>query len=233
MKILALDTSTLSGSAAVTDDGDVLAEVTARVRATHSEQILALVDRALQLAGVTLRDIHRLAVDLGPGSFTGVRIGLSTAKGLQLGTGLDLYGVSSLDVLAASAWGAHGNLLAALDARRNEVYAGLYRGDGTARATSIATLHGGPEVVGQRVVEAVPAGDITVVGDLDDVLFRRLSSAAPERFVRAPRAAATPLARYVAWEVHAGRGVLDRGDLEPEYVRGSDAKLPGGRGVGA
>ncbi len=105
MKVLALDACTVTASAAVLDGDAVLAECACGVRATHAEQLLPLVRDALTRAGVRLDDLSRLAVGIGPGSFTGVRIGLATAKGLAVATGLPLYGVTSLDALAASAWG--------------------------------------------------------------------------------------------------------------------------------
>lgn len=228
MKILALDSCTLTGSAAIVVDGEVLAESTARVRSTHSEQLLPLVDEVLTRAGVALDTLDRIAVGVGPGSFTGVRLGVSTAKGLHVATGVPLVGVTSLDALAASAWAHRGRLLAALDGRRDEVFAALYDCDET-RAL-VGALHGAPEVVGAAALQGHD-DVITVVGDLSSALFLRLASAASERFVRAPAVLATPLARFIAWEVIAGRGRLDDGSLEPEYMRGSDAKLPGGREV--
>jgi tRNA threonylcarbamoyladenosine biosynthesis protein TsaB len=213
VKILAFDTSTFAASAAVVDGGTVLAESSVLQRAGHSERLLPLVDEVLARAGLPLGAIDRLAVGLGPGSFTGVRLGLATAKGLQLATGIPLVGVSSLDALAASAWGVEGPLVAALDARRDEVYAALFR-----------QREGDREAVG---AEAFRGGGVTIVGDLDDGLFARLSRAAAGPLRRAPRVVGTPLARWVAAEVLAGRGRPDAGGLEPTYLRGADAKLPG------
>lgn len=218
---LALDTATLTGSVAVLRDDLALAELSARVRATHSEQLLVLVEEALARAGVSLDEVERLAVGVGPGSFTGVRIGLATAKGLALSTGAPLVGVSSLAALAASLALHGGPVLACLDARRDEVYA---EGFGEGLATVMPALHASPESVGARALSAL-AGVITVVGDLDDALRGRLASSAPERFVFVTRALATPLARFVSVAASA-RGVVDDGSLEPIYLRGSDAKVP-------
>lgn len=228
MKILAFDTSTFAASAAVVDGGTVLAESSVLQRAGHSERLLPLVDEVLARAGLPLGAIDRLAAGLGPGSFTGVRLGLATAKGLQLATGIPLVGVSSLDALAASAWGVEGPLVAALDARRDEVYAALFRqreGDREAVGTPV---HLTPEALGVWLAEAFRGVGVTVVGDLDDGLFARLSRAAAGPLRRAPRVVGTPLARWVAAEVLAGRGRPDAGGLEPTYLRGADAKLPGG-----
>lgn len=228
MKTLAFDTSTFTATAAVVDGRDVLAESSALQRAGHSERLLPLVDEVLARAGLTLAQVDRLAVGVGPGSFTGVRLGLATAKGLQLATGHPLVGVSSLAALAASAWALEGPLLAAIDARRDEVYAAFYLQRAGAREAVREALHAPPEALGELTLAAFPEGRVTVVGDLGDALYRRLTAVAPERFVRAPGAVATPLARFIAWEADEGRGRLDDGTLEPEYLRGADAKLPGG-----
>ncbi len=231
MKILALDTSTLAGSVAVVADGALLAESTARVRANHSEQLLPLVDEVLTRAGLALDAIDRIAVGIGPGSFTGVRIGVATAKGLHLASGAALVGVSSLDALVASAWAARGYVLAALDARRGEAFAALYEASPCERRVVIEPMHGPPSAVGALAVARCPQGPIAVVGDLGDADLAALTARAPERFTLAPAVVGTPLARFVAWEALVGRGRVDAGDLEPLYVRGSDAKLPGGREV--
>lgn len=230
MKILALDSSTLTGSAAVLDGGVVLAESTARVRAGHAEQMLPLVQEVLARAELTLAAVDLLAVGVGPGSFTGVRIAVATAKGLALATGLPLWGVGSLDALAEGAWAlGEGVLVAALDARRGELFAAAWRATAGSRAALLAPTNGRAEVVGRSLAERVRAGDVVwVVGDATDVDLEALSRALPSPARRAPAVCATPLARWVAWAAMHGRATLDEGALEPRYVRGSDAKLPGG-----
>lgn len=228
MKLLAFDTSTVVTSVALVEGHTVLAESSAFHPAGHSERLLPLVDEVLLRANRPLTALDGLAVGIGPGSFTGVRLGLATAKGLHLATGLPLFGVSSLDALAASAWGLEGPLLAALDARRDEVYASLYRVRPGTREVVRAALHASPEHLASIVLDVFRDGRIAVVGDLDDVLFARLAGSVPSRFVRAPRMLATPLARFVAWEVVEGRACSDDGTLEPTYLRGADAKLPRG-----
>lgn len=126
--ILALDTASLTASAAVVaEDGRVLAEGEAAVR-THSEQLLPLVDDVLRRAGVGLGELRGLACGAGPGSFTGLRIGLATVKGLCYATGKPLYLVSSLHALALDASAPPGALLVpCLDARKREVFIGFFR----------------------------------------------------------------------------------------------------------
>lgn len=227
MNILAIDTSSSVGSAAVIAHGEVLAESSARVRATHSEEILAMVSEVLARGGLRPVDIQLVAVGIGPGSFTGVRIGMATAKGLHIALDVPLVGVTSLNAMAASAWGAEGYVLTALDARRDELYAAGWIVTKGVRTPRIVPFHGSPEVVGETILRSQDPGRVLVVTDVTDAAWVRLTRASPDRFVRAPRVVGSPLARYIAWEAAAGRGVLDTGSLEPEYLRSHDAKLPG------
>ena len=113
MLILAFDTATDVATSALVDGGEVLGE-----RASRAATLLEDVDALLRQAGMQTRDVEALAVGIGPGSFTGVRIGLSTARGLALALGIPVAGVSTLDALAAGAPGA----LPVIDARRREVF---------------------------------------------------------------------------------------------------------------
>lgn len=124
MKLLALDTSTLTAGVAAGEDGRVLAE-RRRVVTTHSEALLALVDEVLAEAGLAVRDLDGVVCGAGPGSFTGLRIGLATAKGLCFAVGKPLALVSSLAALAARA-PAGRPVCAVLDAHKGEVYAGVF-----------------------------------------------------------------------------------------------------------
>ena len=124
MRILALDTATLTASVAAWIDGAAAASGEARAE-THSEKLLPLVDDVLRRAGLRPADLDAIACGAGPGSFTGLRIGLATAKGLCTALGCPLHLVSSLAALAKDA-GVVGPVLAVLDARRKEVFAGLY-----------------------------------------------------------------------------------------------------------
>jgi tRNA threonylcarbamoyladenosine biosynthesis protein TsaB len=123
MKLLALDTATLTASVAVLVDGRLVTERRHRVT-THSEALLGLLDGALAEAGLVARDLDGVVCGAGPGSFTGLRIGLATAKGLCFALGRPLQLVSSLEALAARA--PDGAVCAVLDAHKNEVYAARY-----------------------------------------------------------------------------------------------------------
>lgn len=126
--VLAFDTATPAATSALVRDGEVLGE-----RRSRAVSVLADLDALLRDAGVDTRDLDGVAVGTGPGSFTGIRIGLAVARGLALATGLPVAGVSTLDALAAGAPGA----VPVIDAARREVFALL---DGEARCLSPADL---------------------------------------------------------------------------------------------
>ncbi|MBA3465584.1 MAG: tRNA (adenosine(37)-N6)-threonylcarbamoyltransferase complex dimerization subunit type 1 TsaB [Deltaproteobacteria bacterium] len=157
MKVLGLDTSTMTSGIAVVDGDRVLAE--ARHDASgRKADLLVAIDDCCKRAGVGPKDLDAVAVGAGPGSFTGLRIGMATAKGIAFATGKPLWAVSSLAALAFDAsqdpiaikrtWGIPGGaFIAALDARRGEVYAGCYHADET---TNGWTLIGEERVLAPR-----------------------------------------------------------------------------------
>jgi tRNA threonylcarbamoyladenosine biosynthesis protein TsaB len=141
MLILAVDTTTPAGSVALLRDGALVAEFDAESGLTHSERLLASVEAVLGAAKCGLSEVDAFAVAAGPGSFTGIRIGLSTVKSFCFASGKPGVPVSSLEALALKAAGAGGRLLCPmLDAKKGEVYASLF------------------EAEDGRLVEVVPQG---------------------------------------------------------------------------
>ena len=131
MKILAVDTATNSCSVAVSNGESLLAELTTVNHQTHSIHLLDMITTVLANAGLAFSDLEGFAVTVGPGSFTGLRIGISTIKGLALAAHKPVVGVSSLDVLAWQCAQSELMICSLLDARKKEVYHARYRyGDG-------------------------------------------------------------------------------------------------------
>lgn len=124
--LLAIETSTGAGSVAVGDGTELRAEVVLGVQSRHASSVVPAVDFALKAAGVARSELEGVVVGGGPGSFTGVRVGGATAKGLVRGLGVPLYAYSGLLALAASV-GVDGAVCALFDARRQEVYGACYR----------------------------------------------------------------------------------------------------------
>lgn len=131
--VLALDTSTSVGSVAVGEGDRLRAEVVVNVGAGHSAALLPAVDAALRSAGLAPADLRAVVVGGGPGSFTGVRIGAATAKGIVHALSVPLYAYSGLLATAAGCWGAERPVCALFDARRRDVYAACYHLDGGVR----------------------------------------------------------------------------------------------------
>ena len=127
MKLLVIDTSGPVCGAAVTDGEKVYSEFTAQNRNTHSASLMPMVEAALEAAGTDLGGIDAIAAVTGPGSFTGVRIGIATAKGLAHGAGLPCIPVDALEALAASAGEFDGVVCPIQDARAGQVYGAVFR----------------------------------------------------------------------------------------------------------
>lgn len=126
MKILALDSSGLVASVAVTEDDNLLAEYTVNYKKTHSQTLLPMLDEISRMIELDLESIDAIAVAAGPGSFTGLRIGSATAKGLGLALSKPLIGVPTVEALAYNLYDVPGLICPIMDARRRQVYTGLY-----------------------------------------------------------------------------------------------------------
>ena len=127
MKLLVIDTSGPVCGTAVMDEGKVYSEFTAQNRHTHSASLMPMIERALEAAGITLGDMDAIAAVTGPGSFTGVRIGVATAKGLAHGAGLPCIAVDALEALSESAGDFDGIVCPIQDARAGQVYGAAFR----------------------------------------------------------------------------------------------------------
>ncbi len=126
MRIAALDSSGLVASVAIMEDDQMLAEYTVNYKKTHSQTLLPMLDEVVRMIDLDLNTIDAIAVAAGPGSFTGLRIGSATAKGLGLALDKPLLGVPTLEALAANLYDAQGYICPIMDARRNQVYTGIY-----------------------------------------------------------------------------------------------------------
>ena len=130
MRVLGVETSTLAGGVALLDDDRVVGEYLLDVGVTHSERLLAAIDRVLTDARWTLDDVDALAVAVGPGSFTGLRIGLGTVKGLAFARATPIAAVPTLDGMAAALPFAALPVCPVIEARKNEVYTSRFRWTG-------------------------------------------------------------------------------------------------------
>ena len=130
MKILSLDTSAIVASVAITSDRTPLAQYTLNAKNTHSETLLPMVESALNALSLNASDIDLFALSAGPGSFTGVRIGAATVKGLAFASGKPCVEVSTLEALAQNLVFKSGLICPVMNARRSQVYTALFRSNG-------------------------------------------------------------------------------------------------------
>ncbi len=127
MKILGIDSSGLTASAAIVSGDMLAAEFTVNNKQTHSQTLLPMIDQVVKMSGIALEEIDGIAVAAGPGSFTGLRIGSSTAKGMALALDKPIISVPTLEGLAYRMAGFSGVICPLMDARRNQVYTGIYQ----------------------------------------------------------------------------------------------------------
>lgn len=126
MKLLAIESSGLTASAAIASDTALLAEYTVNFKKTHSQTLLPMIEEIVTMLALDLQELDAIAVSGGPGSFTGLRIGSATAKGLGLALKKPIIAVPTTQVIAANLYGSDALLCPLMDARRNQVYTGLY-----------------------------------------------------------------------------------------------------------
>ena len=138
MKLLAIDTSGLVASAALLSDGELQAEYMTNFKKTHSQTLLPMIAQLQEMLQLDLTSLDAIALAEGPGSFTGLRIGAATAKGLGLALEKPLIGVPTVDALAYNLTGCAGLICPLMNARRNQTYTGIYRFSGTQMITERA-----------------------------------------------------------------------------------------------
>ena len=226
MRILAIESATLAGGAALLDGERLVGETTLSIALTHSERMMAVVDRLLVDCGWSPKDLEGLAVSIGPGSFTGLRVGVATVKGLALALDLPVAPVPTLDALAATLPFAAAPVCPLLDARKGEVYCSLYRWQGEVMTREWDYLALSPEAAAARL-----RGPVIVLGD-GVAACRPYLARLGDAVMEAPPARRQPAPGVVAHLGHAllaaGKG-MDAEALTPFYLRPSEAELKAGR----
>jgi tRNA threonylcarbamoyladenosine biosynthesis protein TsaB len=225
MNVLGIETATLVCGAALVRDGQLLADSWVEERSVHAERLFGLVDEVLARSGCAPRELDAIAVSIGPGSFTGLRIGLSAAKGLHLALGIPIVEVPTLTALArkcvppGGSW--RGHVVVALDARRDEVYCQLFNvQDGRAEPIDVVRARAVRDVAAD-----LPEGEILLTGDAREKVATAITARRPA--VRnTVTVADSSTARCSAGEIaKAGEELCrrqeyaDPGELEPRYVK--------------
>lgn len=224
MRILAADTSTTTGSVALLDDARLVCEWTLASAQTHNRQLLETIDRCLEAAGWTIEGIDLFSVTTGPGSFTGLRIGLTTVKALAWARGKPFVGISSLDALAAPLGYGSLPICPLIDAHRGEVYWARYSPDGKGRVG----LAGPCAVSSVETVIARTEGPTLFCGDGWLLHRERLEQALGGWAVGAPAVYHVIRAGHIGQVAHRRYEDGVREDVMtsvPFYVRPSEAEL--------
>ncbi len=239
MLILALDTATPHGRFALAADARLLADRPHNVQGSYADALLPVIDQVLAQAGRRLADVDLVAVTDGPGSFTGVRIGVATAKTLAWALEAQLAAVSTLAAMAAALLAAHPArelAVPVLDARRGEVFAGLYRREGAWVRELDAPACRTPDRWWERLVDRVPDLEAPAWGgDGVGLLVGQGAGLRPELAARGEPAAraweaahpatARALALALADPAVRREAVVSPFALVPRYLRGSDAEV--------
>ncbi len=225
MRLLALDSSGLVASVAIIEDGMTVAEYTTNYKKTHSQTLLPMLDEIKRMTELDLTTIDAIAVAAGPGSFTGLRIGSATAKGLGLALDIPIIPVPTVDALAYNLYGSNQLICPLMDARRNQVYTGLYTFE--AGALQIVEKQCAMDItaLAQRINEI--GREVIFLGDGVPVYAETLSALLKVAYSFAPASCNRQRAACVGV---LGAELLARGVSEtasahaPEYLRLSQAE---------
>jgi len=222
MKILGIDTSSMMGAVGIVDGEDLVAEVRTNVAVTYSERLMLHIDGLLKTAGMSISDIDGFSVNIGPGSFTGLRIGLAAVKGLAYSTGRPVAGVGCMEVLSGNVPFSRYQVCTLMDARKKQVYAALFKDTDAGREAVMPVTAMTPEELMERVTEPT-----LFLGEGAHVYREILARELGDMAVFAPRSQSYPSGAAVAFlglrEIMAGRA-SDPFTLVPHYVRRSDAE---------
>lgn len=232
MKVIAIDSSGLMASAAIVEDDTLVAEYNVQYKKTHSQTLLPMLDELKKMVELDLKTVDAIALAAGPGSFTGLRIGSATAKGLGLAMEVPLIEIPTLDGLACNLYGTDKLVCPIMDARRSQVYTGLYEfiktegGPFTYRLSPVmdqcaVSIDGIVEICSQKGREVIFLGDgVPAFAERISELIRVPYSFAPAHMNRQRAAAFAPLAIQYFRE---GKWVPAR-DHSPRYLRLSQAE---------
>lgn len=229
MKILGLDSSGLVASVAVAEDGRLLGEYTTDYKKTHSQTLLPMLDELKRMIELDMNTLDAIAVASGPGSFTGLRIGSATAKGLGLALKKPIVEVPTLEGLAWNLWGTDCLVCPLMDARRNQVYTAVYRfvpqGEGYELKPVISQ---GPMDIGEIVERLNGLGErVIFLGDGVPVYLPVIREKIKTAYTLAPAGNNRQRAASVAalGQVYYAQGkTVDAAAHQPEYLRKSQAE---------
>ncbi len=225
MKVLAVDSSGMVASVALVEDDNLVAEYTINYKKTHSQTLLPMLDEIVKMTELDLNTVDAIAVSKGPGSFTGLRIGTATVKGLALSLNKPVIGVPTVEGIAMNLYGCNALICPLMDARRNQVYTGIYRFENG----NLMVIKDQIAIGIEEIIDAlnVIGRDVIFLGDGVDVYKGVIEEKMKVPFSFAPahmnkqRGAAVAVRGMEYFK----QGIFeDADDFEPEYLRVSQAE---------
>lgn len=235
MKILGIDSSGMVASVAIVQDDVIIAEYTMNHKKTHSETLLPMIDEIVKTSETKLEELDAIAIAAGPGSFTGLRIGAATAKGLAMAVDKPIIPIKTCEGLAFNMWGAEGLVCPIIDARRNQVYTGLYRVKGNVEVIleqQPMDIHELIEYINdyskqREASEGGPAEGVTFLGDgvaiYKDVIWKEIDIPCQMAPAIMNRQRGASIASYGELLYKEG-ATINADDFAPEYLRKSQAE---------
>lgn len=237
MKILGIDSSGMVASVAIVQDEVLIAEYTMNHKKTHSETLLPMIDEIVKTSEIKLEELDAIAIAAGPGSFTGLRIGAATAKGLALAIDKPIVPVKTCEGLAFNMWGAEGLVCPIMDARRNQVYTGIYLVKGNVDVIMpqqpmdihdlIEKLNGIKEESESSSSNISASPSVTFLGDGVDIYEKNIWDEIKIPCKMAPanmnRQRAASVAAY-GEILYKEKKYVSADDFAPEYLRKSQAE---------
>ena len=229
MPILALDTATMVSSVALADEKKIMAELTLQTKLTHSETLMPHVQQIMEMADVKREDLEAIAVSIGPGSFTGLRIGLAAAKTMAYAFNIPLIGVSTMEALAWHYPVPNVNIVPLIDAQKGNVYSAVYRWNNEKEAMEEieeVAVYGFDEIIeklGNSNETCILLGDMAV----KKALAKKAKGELPANVMVAPIHTIMPRAATVAvagLKKLANNEIGSVMDMEPIYIRRSEAE---------
>ena len=224
MKILGIDTSSMAASVAVIEDNKLICEYTINTKKTHSQKLMPMIENMLGLSDLNVREIDAIAVCEGPGSFTGIRIGMATAKAIAHVNDIPVIGVNSLEALAANMNLCDKKICSILDAQRNQVYTGRYQYEGT-KLVEIKEI--GIQQIDELLEELAQSGEQWIL--VGEAVYKYEDKIREISNIEIPAASnnvtkAGSLCSVAKVKFDEGKDIFDCYTVNPLYIRKSQAE---------
>lgn len=224
MKILGIDTSSMAASVAVIEDNKLICEYTINTKKTHSQKLMPMIENMLELSDLSIREMDAVAICEGPGSFTGLRIGMATAKAIAHVNDIPVIGVNSLEILAANMNLCDKKICSILDAQRNQVYTGRYQYEGT-KLTEIKEI--GIELIDDLLKELSESDEKWII--VGEAVYKYEDKIKEIENIEIPAASnnvtkSSSLCSVAKEKYDEGKDIYNCYNINPLYIRKSQAE---------